>query len=198
MNIPIISLTINHPLAGVVSIEKQDSALLLSYQGSEQLIEWNIPEPLIAVGSVEGELCFTFFMADNAILKKKLYFNGDRFWFCIPDGISYYLNCEITSFPFPFFQAREGASIMFQALSATVNLQVDIEMTSKNSSGNNNYFTEYTLRSGNLKKSCRLYAGDHVVIGEYWFYQSPRATSWPVFLISNCALEPQYVGLCCP
>ncbi|MEI2263940.1 hypothetical protein [Erwinia sp. CGal63] len=194
----IVRLAVEHPHAGLVAIEKQGSTLRLSYKDREQFIEWNVPEPLIAVGSEEGELCFTFSLANDARLKKKLYFNDGAFSFRIPDGISYFLTCEISTFPFSFFQAREGSCITFIHPAASVNLQVNIDKTVCEDAATKKYFTDYTLISGNLRKSCRLYAGDDITIGEYWLCQSPKATSWPVFLINNHAMDKQQVARLCP
>lgn len=198
MNNSIVSFTITHPQAGLVTVEKQEGAIKIFYPGNEQRIEWNVPEPLIAIGSEKGHLCFTYSLSDNAVLKKKIYFNNGVFTFLIPDGISYYTTCHVESLPFVFFHAREGSSVIFNHPPSTVNLQVDIEEVACEDSARKIYFTDYTFISGNLKKSCRLYAGDSITIGDYWICQSPRATSWPVFLINNYAMKNEQVAHFCP
>lgn len=194
----ILKFTIIHPQAGLVTVEKQGGALQISYPGNEQRIEWNVPEPLIAISNEDGELCFTYRLSDKATLKKKLYFNNGSFIFRIPDGISYYISCDIENLPFVFFQAREGSSVVLNYPHSMVNLQVNIEKTVCENSISKIYFTEYTFICGNVRKNCRLYAGDSITIGEYWIYQSPRATSWPVFLVNNHAMENEQVDNCCP
>ncbi len=198
MNNSIVSVTINHPQAGLVTVEKQESTLKLSYADNEQCIEWNVPEPLIAVSSEEGHLCFTYSLTDNAVLKKKLYFIEGAFTFRIPDGISYYTSTEVETLPHVFFQAREGSSVIFNHPPSAVNLQVYIEKTGCAEADGKKYFTEYTFISGNRRRHCRLYAGDSITVGDYWICQSPRATTWPVFLVNDCALEAQQVANICP
>jgi len=182
----IVSCGVMHPALGLITVEQQKDNVLLRYQGKEQLIKWDLPENIASLSVGIDKIDFTYIFSPSSYLVKSLYFNGEEFFYRIPDGICFFQEVMVDMFPMLFYKSREGSQVTFKAINEDKTFSVEIHSIGTQKIADKDLpFFEYRLINGSSQKTVKLNPGDAAEVAGLFFYQSPGAARWPVFVISD-------------
>ncbi|PBK48822.1 hypothetical protein C6380_27920 [Pseudomonas syringae pv. actinidiae] len=182
----IVSCGVMHLTLGLISVEQQNDNVLLRYQGKEQLIKWDLPENIASLSVGVDKIDFTYIFSPSSYLVKSLYFNGDAFFYRIPDGICFFQEVMVDEFPLLFYKSREGSRVNFNLVNEDKTFSVEIHsIGTEKHTGKDQLYFEYRLINGSCQKTVKLNPGDSAEVAGLFFYQSPGAARWPIFLISD-------------